>query len=60
MKPFKVRCFFCKESVLDITCDQIKVSRVINTKPMIREEKKVYRCKECEDKQKAKRRNTND
>ena len=55
MKPLKVRCFFCKEIVLDITCGKAEVSRMINSSPKIMEKKMVYRCEECKNKQKAER-----
>lgn len=47
MKPLKVRCHFCEDVVLDITCDKIVLEKVVNTRPRIVKKKKVYRCQEC-------------
>jgi hypothetical protein len=47
MKPLKVRCHFCGEFVLDITCDKVVLERVVNTQPRIVKKKEVYRCREC-------------
>lgn len=47
MKPIKVRCHFCGDVVLDITCDKVWVTKVVNTQPKITKKKEVYRCREC-------------
>lgn len=50
MKPLKVKCHFCKELVLDLTCDEVEITLVINTRPKVVKKVKVHRCMECKDK----------
>lgn len=47
-----VRCFFCRQPVLEISCEKVFIRTVVNTSPLIRKEEEVNRCFDCRAKSK--------
>lgn len=47
LKTLRVTCHFCGHVVLPLTCDKVKIRKVINTQPKIVRETEVNRCIDC-------------